>query len=276
MEEVIAEELKTVSKESKQIIPRNCPLCGVDTNYVYAIEDGRTNENSIWYRCDCGILFQDELPVADQYDAKYVVALVEGKQARERYNYLIRCYAPLIEDLTYGRMMLEVGFCVPYILNTMQERGWLTWAIDINPTLTGKGNIYQGDFLAYDFTLPVNDPEMAKLLGDKIERKFDLIWMGHTLEHFQNPIAALDKAYNLLDPKGILFISTPDIDFISKTGIAGWPHFKKREHYILWSERALRRELERLGFKIIMCRRNFSSRYMSWYDIHCIAQRNYF
>ncbi len=201
--------------------------------------------------------------------------LAKAKQAKERYAYLARLYAPLIEELTYGRMMLEVGFCVPYLLRTMEERGWLTWGIDVNPALTGKGNLYNGDFLAYDFA--ITEPSLKEIVGeDKLERKFDLIWMGHVLEHAENPIAILNKAYNLLDEKGVLFISTPDIEFIYKTSVTGWPHFKKDEHYIMWSERALHRELERLGFKIIMSRRNFSSRFMSFYDIHLIAQRNYF
>ena len=210
-----------------------------------------------------------------EYDAKYIVNMADAKQAKERYEYLSRLYSPLIEELTYGRMMLEVGYCVPYLLKHMEERGWLTWAIDINKTLTGKGNLYNGDFNTYDFSITA--PAIKDITGEeKLKRKFDLIWMGHVLEHMEDPLKTLNKAYDLLDEKGILFISTPDIEFIYKTGVTGWPHFKKKEHYILWSERALHRELERQGFKVIMSRRNFCSRFMSWYDLHVIAQRNYF
>lgn len=263
--------------KDKCINPAICPICGVATNYVHRMEDGKTKEKSDWYKCQCGVIFQSELPAHDIYNERYIYNLAEAKQSKERYGYLARIYVPLIEELIFGRMMLEVGFCTPHLLQIMKERGWLTWGIDVNPTLTGKGDIYKGDFISYDFSLPVKDEEMKKLLKkDKIDRKFDLIWMGHTLEHFDNPIQALDKAYNLLDEKGVLFISTPDIDFINKTGVSGFPHFKKREHYIMWSERALKRELERLGFKIIMCRRNFSSKFMSWYDLHIIAQKMYF
>jgi len=273
-------ELQKSSEEQEKrkvsILPKHCPICGVETTYAYVIVDGKTEEESLWYVCQCGICFQSELASADIYNDKYIVSLAEGKQAKDRYEYLLRMYAPLIEDLTYGRMMLDVGFCVPYIIKAFDERGWLTWAIDINPTLTGKGNIYKGDFIDYDFSLSIKQPEMAKLLGEKIDRKFDLIWMGHTLEHFADPISALNKAYNLLEAKGVMFLSTPDIEFIYKTGVGGWPHFKKHEHNILWSERALKRELERIGFKVIMMRRNFSSRCMSWYDLHLICQKNYF
>jgi len=240
------------------------------------MEDGKTHERSSWYRCQCGVMFNEEFKKdLGIYDEKYIVDMLDAKHAKERYEYLARIYAPLIEELTYGRMMLDVGFGVPYFINAMKERGWLTWAIDINPTLTGSGNIYRGNFLDYDFNLDGQDIFFATGI-EKLERKYDLIWMSHVLESQEDPIAFLKKAYNLLDPKGILYISTPDIDFINKTGITGWPYFKGKENNILWSEQALHRELERLGFKIVMSRRNFASRFMKWHDFHVIAQKNYF
>lgn len=262
-------------KEKFKIIPTRCPICSVETIKAELIEDGKTHDRSMWYFCQCGVIFQPQPPKTEIYDEDYIANLAEGKQAKERYEYLVRLYAPLIEELTYGRMMLEVGYCVPFVLNAMKERGWLTWAIDVNPTLTGRGNLYQGDFLNYDFSISGEQIEGAT--GEKkINRYFDLIWMGHVLEHSETPLAMIGKAYELLDAKGVLFISTPDIDFIYKTTVQGWPHFKGKEHYIMWSEKALCRELERCGFNIIMKRRNFSSRFMSWYDLHIIAQKNYF
>lgn len=263
-------------EEDQLVYPHSCPICGIESSYVYRIEDGKTKEKSSWTRCQCGVIFQDDLPADDKiYDDKYIASLFEAKQGKERYEYSIRTYASLIEELTYGRMMLDVGFATPCLINAFEERGWLTWAIDINPALTGQGNIYKGDFIEYDFSLSGEKIKEATGL-EKIDRKFDLIWMGHVLEHFHDPLRALSKARDLLEEKGVLFISTPDIEFINKTGVSGWPHFKKNEHYVLWSETALCRELERLGFKIVMSRRNFSSRYMSWWDLHIICQMNYF
>jgi len=257
-------------------MPQQCPICGVNSISADAIEDGKTGERSIWFKCNCGVIFQDKFPEGlEAYNAKYIAQLAEGKSAKERYGYLLRLYAPLIEELTYGRMMLDVGFCVPFILDDMTKRGWLTWAIDINPTLTGQGNIYKGDFTNYDFSLS-NESVKQATGEDRINRTFDLIWMGHVLEHMPDPIMALNKSYDLLSESGVLFISTPDIGFIQQHTIQGWPYFKRKEHYILWSERALCRELERLGFNIILKHRNFSSRFMSWMDLHIIAQRRYF
>jgi len=276
MEELqVSSEVKS-EKENQFVYPHRCPVCGIESSYVYRIEEGESKELSSWTRCQCGVIFQDDLPMdSEVYDDKYIAGLFDAKESKERYEYYLRCYIPLIEELTYGRMMLDVGYATPHLINALEERGWLTWAIDINPTLTGRGNIYKGDYTQYDFAL--KGEKIKEATGhDKIERTFDLIWMGHVLEHFHDPIATLRKTVGLLENKGVLFISTPDIDFINKTGLSGWPHFKKHEHYVMWSESALRRELERLGMKVIMMRRNFSSRYMSWWDLHCVAQMNYF
>lgn len=259
------------AEEQVKITPHWCPICGVDTIIAHCIEDQKENRG-IWYRCDCGVVFQDHYPESlDIYDEAYIVNIAEGKQIKDRQEYLVRVYGNIIEECTYGRMMLEVGYCNPFIINAMKERGWITWGIDINPTLTGKGNLYQGDFLTYDFTIP------GKEVGEeKLDRKFDLIWMGHSLEHMSDPLKAIEKAYDLLDQKGVLFISTPDIGFIQHQTMPGWAHLKSKEHYILWSERALCRELESRGFNIIVKRRNFSTRFASWWDLHIIAQKRYY
>jgi SAM-dependent methyltransferase len=268
--------LETDSKDAKLIYPKHCPVCGVDTTFVHRIKEGKDGDSADWYECQCGVIFQGDFKNDSSiYDEKYMTDLVDMKEAKQRYGHLVRTYGQLIEELTFGRMLLEVGFSSPYIFKEFEERGWITWAIDINPALTGKGNIYKGDYLGYDFSIS-SDSIKAATGEDKIYRKFDLIWMGHVLEHFADPIAALKRTYDLLDPKGVVFISTPDIDFINKTGTCGFPHFKCKEHNVLWSERSLKRELERLGFKIVVCRRNFSSRYPSWYDLHVIAQKEYF
>lgn len=265
-------------QDETKIFPLRCPICGIDTNYVYLTADAKNPEcKAIWYRCSCGIVFQRDMPDGKCYNEKYPALYANAKEADIRNSHAAWTYAPLIEELTFGRMMLDVGFNLGYNMKYFEDRGWLTWGIDINPTFTVGGNLYKGDFLTFDFEPKVKDPEIAKLIDSKkIHRTFDLVWMSHVLEHFSDPIGALRKAYDILSPDGVIYIATPDIDFINKTGVGGYPHWKKDEHYIMWTEQALKREVERLGFKVIMSRRNFSSRYSSWYDIQLIAQKNFF
>lgn len=272
-----AEKLTTkVDKDPAKIYPHNCPICNISTNYVYRIEDPKTHVGVTYYRCQCGVLFQDEFASNDVYNTEFI-EVGNLKKSVDRNTHAARTYIPLIEELTFGRTMLDVGFGIPYNMKYFEDRGWITWGIECNNTIKPGGNIYLGDFMTYDFSPHIASEELKKQIGEKeVKRTFDLIWMAHVLEHFNQPLEALERAYDLLAPNGVIYIGTPDIEFINKTGVAGFPHWRKQEHYIMWSERALKRELERLGFKVIMMRRNFSSRFSAWYDLHCVCQKLYF
>jgi SAM-dependent methyltransferase len=251
-------EINSEVKIDTKVYPHDCPVCGMSTNYTYGIDDGK--DKSAWYRCNCGVIFQKDLPVHGCYDEEYVKGYADFKDVDLVQTHAARAYASLIEELTYGRRMLDVGFNLPQNMNYFKDRGWITQGIDINPTFKDSKNIFVGDFAKYE----------------KLHPEYSLIWMSHVLEHFENPIGVLQKAKDLLVEDGVLYISTPDIEFMNKTGVSGWPHWNKREHYVMWSLDALVRELERLGFKIIMKRRNFSSRFVAWFDLQILCQRNYF
>jgi SAM-dependent methyltransferase len=265
-------------KESDKIYPRSCPICGVATNAVFRVGTGKDESSmALWYQCTCGVIFQSELPSHKVYDIKYQKDYLAAKNIKSLQQHSCYTYAPIIEELTYGRMMLDVGFNLPYNMEAFDKRGWLTYGIDRNTQLEPGGNIYKGDFMTYDFSPNISKEQLKELTGEsEVKRTFDLIWMSHVLEHFSDPKAALKRCFDLLSETGVLYISTPDIDFINKQGVQGWGHWKKDEHYILFSERALNREAERIGFKTVMSRRNFASRFGAWWDIHAIYQKNYF
>jgi SAM-dependent methyltransferase len=262
--------------ERTEIVPKKCPICGVDTNYTYNITEADDKE-ALWYRCSCGIVFQEDFPCGGCYDEKYHQGIDQMKEGDKRLSHSAYTYANIIEELTYGRMMLDVGYCSTKNMDFFKERGWLTWGVDVNNDIGGEKNLYRGDFMTFDFDIPANTDDLKELAGgDKFKRTFDLIWMNHVLEHFNDPLAALHKAINMLSETGVLFVGVPDADFIMKTGPSGYGHFKKDEHYTLWTEDTLKREVERLGMKTIMSRRNYASRYSSWYDVHLICQKRYF
>jgi SAM-dependent methyltransferase len=275
----MAEEITTDKPlEKKQIHPKRCPICNIETNYVYRVRENTDKEDGYWYKCQCGVIFLEEYPKSPTISEDYYKLFGESKKAQEKFLHASRIYAPVIEELTYGRMMLDVGFALPYNMEFFEKRGWLTWGIETNDSVVKPGgNIYKGDFMTYDFNPHIPSNRLKELVGvDKVERTFDLIWMSHVLEHFLDPLAALRRCFDLLSDTGVLYLATPDIDFINKQGVAGWGHWRRKEHYIMWSEPALKRELERIGFKVIVSRRNYSTRFSTWWDLQMICQRNYF
>lgn len=252
------------------INPAKCPICGLHTTFTYYIEENDTKAIH-WYQCLCGVIFQLDDPKGKHLFSKKIEERMKGN-----FEHACKQYAPLIEELTYGRKILEVGHGdVLYNLEAFARRGWLTWGIDKDERTTPRPNLYRGDFNSFDFSPPIEGLE--EHVNEEIaDMKFNLIWANQVIEENTDPLQFLRKTYFDLEEEGVLFLGTPDIDFIHKTGLGNFIHWDKCRNKLLWSERALKRELERIGFKIIMCRRNYSSRFSTHYDIHIIAQKNYF
>jgi hypothetical protein len=244
------------------IEPKDCRICGKQTNFVYEIKE--KDISTRWYHCPCGVIFQGVF-IANH-------KLADLSKTEEHQKHPVNVYGQLIEELTYGRQMLQVNYeTAPEVMKAFNDRGWVCWGIDEKARTPGK-NLYKGEFMTYEFTPEIKDEEIAKeLKGNK--RKFDLIWAQYSLERQYSPINFLEKARSLLEVTGVLFITTPEIDYITNQGIAGWPHWQRKDNHVLWSERALKREVERAGFKVILSRQNASVRFLGHFDIHMIAQR---
>jgi len=96
-----------------KIQTKKCPVCYRPTLYATKVaEDKEGKKTAIWFRCICGILFQEEPPVKELKDRKYIDAHYKLKEHNEVSIHAARLYAPIIEELTYGRKMLEIGFCI--------------------------------------------------------------------------------------------------------------------------------------------------------------------
>jgi len=96
-----------------------------------------------------------------------------------------------------------------------------------------------------------------------IDNKYDMIFMGELIEHLDNPKRYLEKVYELLNPDGILIISTP-----SATGITNiLLNLKNRDlkyiedevrgvgsetdHYYCWDKLTLLRLCHSVGFRYV-------------------------
>lgn len=259
---------------SAEIHPKCCPVCNAQTNYVYRINDH--DVVSEFYRCACGVIFKDkyEEDHFKEYDAKYLIAHANANY--NQFTHSARCYSNIIEELTYGRMMLEVGGLSGQVMQFFQKRGWIGHLIDANPAVPAGGNIHHGDISKYKFEIKVPDDIVEAVGETEIERKFDLIWMSHVIEHVEHPLQVLKKLHGMLNASGVLYLAAPGPEFIMKQGVSGWSHWKPKEHNVFMPLNIMVNELERIGFEVILKRRNFSSRFMQWYDWHIIAQKKYF
>lgn len=137
-----------------------------------------------------------------------------------------------------GRV-LDVGCGAGGALTALAGAGeWEVCGLELDATAARQAatrgfNVQQGDLVDSSF-----EPG-----------SFDLIRMGHVIEHVRDPLATLRRAWELLRPGGTLFGETPNIDcwdFRLFGRYWGALHFPR--HIALFSPETIRRACEMSGF----------------------------
>ena len=89
----------------------------------------------------------------------------------------------------------------------------------VNPILNDK------NCDVFDFKISKNDRKKLKgkiYLGDiekiYLKKKYDIVFLLHTLEHLPNPLKVINKIEKILKKEGVLFLEVPSFDnYIKKT-----------------------------------------------------------
>jgi len=159
---------------------------------------------------------------------------ITGKLWKEHYIELIS----FIGDATKDKTVLEIGDPSCKISKHMSDES-TNWYIaeptpDVNTPRLNKVKFIKTFF---DETFKIND-------------KIDVIIHSHLLEHITNPIKHLLQVNELLEDKGKLIFSVPNISEILKTGQSpnAVLHF---EHTYFFSKRSMELILRHCGFNII-------------------------
>lgn len=225
------------------------------------MEDAKTKKKSRWHHCHCGVIFQKDKP-SGIYDEKYLKDFEDGGQKyKDACQYPVKIYAPIIEELMYGRKVLIVGSPTQHQVEAFRDRGWVAYSIDKNEAIKPSNRHIVGDIETYEFS-------------DDI--KFNLIWFNQTLECLADPTNTLKKCFTSLPEDGMVVIMTPDADFVHTRSSSAFVNWKPEFNNVMWNKRSLTSHLEKLGFSVIMARRNYEHRFAAVDDIHVLAQKSFF
>jgi SAM-dependent methyltransferase len=84
-----------------------------------------------------------------------------------------------------------------------------------------------------------------------VDGPFDAITMWHVLEHLPEPLAALERAAELLAPGGRLVVSVPNNDsWQARLGGDDWLHLDIPRHIYHFTPGSLSQLVERAGFRV--------------------------
>lgn len=135
-----------------------------------------------------------------------------------------------------GKTLLEVGCHEGLFLNKARAAGTSVFGIEPNRKAAARArqiglDVFCGTFEEFDAS-----------------RSYDVIVLFHVLEHFDNPRAALEKIYSLLDPGGLLALEVPNIaSYPARKGGPRWTYIND-EHVSYFSPGTIEMLLTSVGF----------------------------
>jgi SAM-dependent methyltransferase/spore coat polysaccharide biosynthesis predicted glycosyltransferase SpsG len=203
------------------------------------------------FKCGkCGDLFQfvlrDENEAKPGYGASYF-----GSQYRKQYGRTYLKDRPGIRSLAQRRLdlierfaprrgsLLDAGCALGFFLEAARERGWTVRGVEVSEYAVAWARNRLG--------LDVVTGSFAKTT---VDRTFQAVTLFYVAEHLPCVEEVIEKAYDLLEPGGIIVLALPNRGGIS------WLMNRKRyidqhpsDHYFDTTPRGLSRFLDRQGFR---------------------------
>jgi SAM-dependent methyltransferase len=139
-----------------------------------------------------------------------------------------------------GRI-LDVGCFTGKFLSVAKEAGWRASGLEISKEAVEHARSQLGLDVRQD----------TLLMTDLEPETFDVVTMFDVVEHFQEPLLNLKKVAQLLRPKGILYIETPNFNSIPRYLLGkNWNVFFPW-HFYYFNARTINNTLELAGFRVM-------------------------
>lgn len=167
----------------------------------------------------------------------FLLYLLPGRSELVDYNVAYQSFVP-------GGRILEIGCGSGEMLRYLDRLGWVVEGIDVDPKAVA---------VARNSGLKVycGDPLMLSIAGGS----YDVVTMGHVIEHVYDPRKLLVECLRLLKPGGTLVIVTPNAQGLGhKLMGRNWLHLDPPRHLHLFNSLTLARLCRDAGFNILASR----------------------
>lgn len=219
---------------SREIETAICPLCGpkpgVDNQFEF-------DPFKVVACRNCQLTFlsprlTEQSALGLYQDGSYYRSSVTGQgydeylDVRENWLRTFDRRLRIIEEHKPEGSVLDVGCGPGFFMEVAERRGYSVWGLDPSKYIVHVAQERFGERVR-EGTLETVDYK---------NQKFDIIVSFDTFEHIYEPLAFLDASRELLAPKGILVITTPNIrSLLARVSRQWWVSFKIPEHVYYWS-----------------------------------------
>lgn len=230
-----------------------CPNCGGGGKNILEIPETFSGHRFSLHACDsCELIYTYPFPsdalLRDIYSGEYWTrekATQKQGTIGDLVNWFneIRLAAtvkPLLQRLPYGASILEVGCGSGQLAKYLKRKGYGVEVTDISNEILEEIRKESGIFGYCGSLEEISFPH-----------QFDGIVFNNVLEHLPNPLSAMEKAYHLLTPQGLIFIEVPNIAGLQFRLLRGsWYHLAIPAHLFHFSFPSLQKLARKASLEI--------------------------
>lgn len=223
---------------------RHAPVChsceATASKYL-----GDKNGYHVWKCGRCSLVFVDPMPTDAEIDEFYsqhprndkYLRKSDGKYRRARWRIM------RLKRRVPGRRFLDIGCSIGSSVAAARDAGFEATGIDLDPqSIEFAREHYPGCRFAH-----TSSSELSRA-GET----FDLVFCTEVIEHVTDPQAFVDELRALLNPGGIVFLTTPHgTHFRLPKDILSWYGLKPPEHIVLFGRKSITALFERRGLKVL-------------------------
>jgi 2-polyprenyl-3-methyl-5-hydroxy-6-metoxy-1,4-benzoquinol methylase len=225
-----------------------CPGCGSSS----ATKQFPLVHSSMWSCHDCGVSYVHPRASTEAMLNKLQLWAEQDVVDKDR---LQQSFSP--ENLSYYRRfldwmtpfantgdqtLLDIGCSTGAFLSVSSEAGWQSSGIEI-----GKAS---ATYASNTLGLQVTQGSLYDWQGEP--ESYDAVSLIEVIEHLESPGEALEQAYRLLKPGGVILVTTPNFNSLYRRlfGNRWWVVNCEDEHIVLFTIDSLKKLLVAHGFEV--------------------------
>ena len=198
---------------------------------------------------NCGLVYVNPRPTKDELVAIYSSSNITPLDKNSNIKKFRIGLKAIKKFFQKPGKILDVGCSTGTFLSMAEIDGWKTFGVDINERAVKFARE------KYGLNIKIGDLETLNFP----EGYFDVVTFFDTIEHLPDPVLALMEVKRILKPKGLILITTPNIDglfpkltylLFAKT-IGAWEHPTPPGHLYQFSKQTIAKILKKIGLQII-------------------------
>ncbi len=232
-----------------------CHICGRGVHLEWAkardVEYGSTNDTFTYYLCEaCDALSIHPLPIdrlREIYPSTYYSFASAEDQPLARRNAVTRVKTWL-DRRRFRRILEMVSSPRPRILDVGGGTGKVS--ADLVGASEGAASATVVDFDPASAEAAKSrglDVFLGRFEDFETDQRFDIVMMLNVVEHVSNPFGMLEKSRQLLAPRGVLWLQTPNFRSLDARIFRhrNWGGLHCPRHWAIFSTAGLRAALDR-------------------------------